>query len=850
MAVELDAGQARRFQSLVASAEFESEERAYKVALHEVLLRILDPGALDQPESAQRLADFFRDRLDLAELGFSSEDADAIGSAAAPLGGIRGAFANLCGGRWGVNNFVWIPGAIDAGLGQPTLEAFARLVDEGRPLADRVDQFRVDLREVEERAAGGSGWQEQWHVIDIQLAFVAALLGALDPQRYTFYQATLLREAVERYGGEWPKGSAGTRYAAICEFVQAVRFQLEQHGASTRDLIDVQSFLFLTTQEGRGEERTPRVWIVRAGQHGEGEEVALSNDAAVIGWRELPDLSGYPDFPAIKALYTEQFPTDSPQTISKQASQIDRFVHELRVGDFVLLPRVLEPEVVAVGEVVGDYEYHPEAPFFDADAVHTRPVDWLDTAVPRSSFDRELRGRLGLTGTVAQIHLSDTSDRVRRALGEPSTEQQSGVSYWWVNQGKSFDRSRTGGYLWAPREGAGGRQFAHWLNMTKVAVGDIVLHYSSGYLRAVGRVTHEAVEADRPTSQDLQWDERGWVVQLDYLDLDPTIPLETIPVEWRESERGPFARTGQVNQGYLFPLSTAFAEQLAGRFPQVQAAFDEADGAPRRAHLWCIYAGRGVAANLDIGRKAGVWGVRKPDRLRDLHQGDEVLLVHDLTSDVSPAPPGFPRVGLQDFHGVATAVLRATITGEPFTDDTPIWPDATYPDRFRFTEQSFDHQVPVDEHHLETDVLDAIRRSALDGGCPILAGSLPDLPAGYVEPEFETIEAQIKAEGLEMSPQTLRRYHLSLKTRGFVILSGLSGSGKTWLSQAYANAVEARPLLVAVAPNWTTNEDLLGYCNPLDQTAMWTPSSARSSARRHANTNRLRSTSAPRSRIT
>jgi MoxR-like ATPase len=49
-----------------------------------------------------------------------------------------------------------------------------------------------------------------------------------------------------------------------------------------------------------------------------------------------------------------------------------------------------------------------------------------------------------------------------------------------------------------------------------------------------------------------------------------------------------------------------------------------------------------------------------------------------------------------------------------------------------------------------------------------------------------------------------------------VILSGLSGTGKTWLTEAYAEATGARYLLVPVAPNWTTNEDLLGYLNPLD----------------------------------
>jgi len=45
----------------------------------------------------------------------------------------------------------------------------------------------------------------------------------------------------------------------------------------------------------------------------------------------------------------------------------------------------------------------------------------------------------------------------------------------------------------------------------------------------------------------------------------------------------------------------------------------------------------------------------------------------------------------------------------------------------------------------------------------------------------------------------VRRYHLAMQTRGFVILSGSSGTGKTWLAQAYAEAVGARAKLVAAA---------------------------------------------------
>jgi len=86
-----------------------------------------------------------------------------------------------------------------------------------------------------------------------------------------------------------------------------------------------------------------------------------------------------------------------------------------------------------------------------------------------------------------------------------------------------------------------------------------------------------------------------------------------------------------------------------------------------------------------------------------------------------------------------------------------------------------------------------------------------------IAPSFEEIKQQVATEGLQINEndRLLRRYHLALETRKFVILSGVSGTGKTWLTQAYAEAINAEYLLVPVAPNWTTNEDLLGYFNPI-----------------------------------
>jgi hypothetical protein len=99
----------------------------------------------------------------------------------------------------------------------------------------------------------------------------------------------------------------------------------------------------------------------------------------------------------------------------------------------------------------------------------------------------------------------------------------------------------------------------------------------------------------------------------------------------------------------------------------------------------------------------------------------------------------------------------------------------------------------------------------------------PPTVEDYQEPPFAEILARVRAAGLRITEQMLGRYHRSLGTRGFVILSGVSGTGKTWLSQAYADAVGARHLVVPVAPNWTTNEDLLGYHSPITNSYHDTP---------------------------
>ena len=80
--------------------------------------------------------------------------------------------------------------------------------------------------------------------------------------------------------------------------------------------------------------------------------------------------------------------------------------------------------------------------------------------------------------------------------------------------------------------------------------------------------------------------------------------------------------------------------------------------------------------------------------------------------------------------------------------------------------------------------------------------------------------ADIAQTGLKYSDELVKRFVAALCAKPFVVLSGLSGSGKTKLAQVFAGwlLVSGRDnvKLVSVGADWTNNERLLGYPNALD----------------------------------
>jgi len=92
---------------------------------------------------------------------------------------------------------------------------------------------------------------------------------------------------------------------------------------------------------------------------------------------------------------------------------------------------------------------------------------------------------------------------------------------------------------------------------------------------------------------------------------------------------------------------------------------------------------------------------------------------------------------------------------------------------------------------------------------------IPQIDFDFDSFQLKTIEA-----GLIFSPQLIQRFIASLCTKPFVICSGLSGSGKTKLAQAFAQwitANESQYVIVPVGADWTNREPLLGYPNALNK---------------------------------
>src|SRR4051794_3541892 len=100
LTVVLPQAEVDSFASRLSREEYLETERNYKVAVHEVVSRLLSPATMAREEFPMLLASFFERKLELGVIGIEGELAESVNAelAVAPFYGVTNAFVNLAGG--------------------------------------------------------------------------------------------------------------------------------------------------------------------------------------------------------------------------------------------------------------------------------------------------------------------------------------------------------------------------------------------------------------------------------------------------------------------------------------------------------------------------------------------------------------------------------------------------------------------------------------------------------------------------------------------------------------------------------------------------------------------------------
>ena len=165
-----------------------------------------------------------------------------------------------------------------------------------------------------------------------------------------------------------------------------------------------------------GTEQTaaPAAWLIRAGSKGEGEDSAIEQGIACLGWHELPSLSEVSSRDDIEEMIRRELPehATNKRRITIWAAQLWSLCTQVRQGDLVVLPRKRTSQI-ALGVVTREYWYNGEA---DSTMPHAVSVDWRRTDVPRTAVRQDLLYSLGSALSICQIKRNDGAWRLQQLL--------------------------------------------------------------------------------------------------------------------------------------------------------------------------------------------------------------------------------------------------------------------------------------------------------------------------------------------------------------------------------------------------------------------------------------------------
>lgn len=141
------------------------------------------------------------------------------------------------------------------------------------------------------------------------------------------------------------------------------------------------------------------LWGIHAGKTGDADSLFLKESRIALGWPEMGDLGPLaPDRGAFKSKTSQTYPRWKQGTVINSASQLFRFVHEMKRGDYVAY-RSKRDRLIHIGRVEGDYRYDPRT---EPAYPNTRSVNWIRD-VPPSHFTQGALFELGSALSLFQV---------------------------------------------------------------------------------------------------------------------------------------------------------------------------------------------------------------------------------------------------------------------------------------------------------------------------------------------------------------------------------------------------------------------------------------------------------------
>ncbi len=215
----------------------------------------------------------------------------------------------------------------------------------------------------------------------------------------------------------------------------------------------------------------------------------------------------------------------------------------------------------------------------------------------------------------------------------------------------------------------------------------------------------------------------------------------------------------------------------------------------------------------------------RPKAYNFVELGENELKVMFLASSIQQSSSGeLPRISdlttwwfrFIDLESRFGAKIAFPELVEAFKEDFGILPveeslflsdaseDVQWPENEDLSETGFSEEMAVSVEYLPPAAHEAaLAPNFVHGGIenPGPTGKLP----------VEELHSYIRSRGFTFEPWQIATFVSAARTKPFVILAGISGTGKTRLPRLIAEATGATCLTVPVRPDWHDSSELLGY---------------------------------------